>query len=235
MVQQLNNYWVSEADKFHQIDNVEREILLPYVANLINDIAPKKMLDFGCGNAYLSSLINSGTEISLYDINPSFIELHKQWNIKNEIKPILSKEEIPDEHFDIVVQTSVLMCIPNIKSIKEIFHSNNKSLKKDGVLLIVITHPCFLQYEFGHYHTSFNQENFQYLKDGLEYSVYMKQKNAETIIFTDYNWSLSTIINELIKADFTLNHIVEHPDLESKDYKSNGLVPSWLFIKAKKN
>lgn len=234
MVQDLNKYWTTDAGDFHKIDNVERDILLPYVAEIINNLNPEKLLDYGCGSGYLASLIKENTEISLYDINPNVIDEYRQWNISSVVNPIKDKSKIKKNYYDVVVQTSVLMCVPDINGIKEIFKDNYTVLKNGGNLVIVITHPCFLQYPFGHYYTSFNHDNFRYLENTTEYQVYMKQPDKRPIVFTDFNWNLSTIINEIIKTGFSITKMVEHPDLKSKYFEPNNLASPWLFIIAKK-
>lgn len=234
MVQGINTYWTKEAGDFHKIDNVERDILLPYVAGIINDLNPEKLLDYGCGSGYLASLINKNIEISLYDINPNVIDEYQQWNITNIVIPVKDKSQIRDNYYDVVVQTSVLMCIPVIDGIREIFKDSYSALMSGGSLIVVITHPCFLQYHFGHYYTSLNHDNFNYLENTTKYQVYMKQPDKSPVVFTDFNWNLSTIINELIKAGFTLTKMIEHPDLKSKYFEPNNLVPPWLFLIARK-
>lgn len=234
MVQGVNPYWTTEAADFHKIDNVERDILLPYVAQIINDLSPEKLLDYGCGSGYLASLIKDNTEISLYDINPDVIDEYRQWNISNTVVPLKDKSKIKENYYDVVVQTSVLMCVPNIEGIREIFKDNYAALKNGGNLVVVITHPCFLQYPFGHYYTSLNHDNFSYLENTTEYQVYMKQPDKSPVEFTDFNWNLSTIINEIIKAGFSLTKMIEHPDLKSKYFEPNNLVSPWLFLIAKK-
>jgi SAM-dependent methyltransferase len=234
MVQGINKYWVNKADDFHKIDNVEREILLPYIAEIVNDINPPKMLDYGCGSAYLSKLIDVNTEISLFDINRSIVDGYDKGRVKNKIVKIREHSKIPEDYFDVVVQSSVLMCIPSIDQIRNVFSTNYTALKNEGTLVLVITHPCFLQYQFGHYHTSFNHSNFDYLNDGLEYEVVMKQMDKEPIRFTDYHWKLSTILNEMINTGFTLNKMIEHKDLESKYPENNKLVTPWIFLIAQK-
>jgi len=234
MVPSINKYWTTEAEGFHMIDNVERDILLPYVAQIINDLRPEKLLDYGCGSGYLASLIKENTEISLYDINPDVIDQYQQWNILNVVVPIKEKSKIKVNYYDVVVQTSVLMCVPEIVGIREIFKDNYAALKNGGNLVVVITHPCFLQYPFGHYYTSLNHDNFNYLENTTEYKVFMKQPDKSPVVFTDFNWKLSTIINELIKAGFSITKMIEHPDLKSKYFEPTNLAAPWLFLIAKK-
>jgi SAM-dependent methyltransferase len=234
MVPGVNKYWTKEAEEFHRIDNVERDILLPFVAEIINNFSPKTLLDYGCGSCFLASLIRNDTEISLYDINSDILDQYQQWNISNVVVPIRDRKKIKENYYDVVVQTSVLMCVPTIDGIRDIFRDNYIALNNGGSLVVAMTHPCFLQYPFGHYNTSFDHNNFNYLENTIEYQVCMKQFDKGPVVFTDFNWNLSTILNEIIKAGFTLTKMIEHPDLKSKYFEPNNLVSPWLFLIAKK-
>lgn len=229
-----SNYWLNDPSNFHNELLAEREVLLPYISEMIDSFNPRKILDFGCGNAYLASLIKTKSEISLYDINPAFIQNSSKWKIENKIILIQDIIEIKNNYYDVVVQSSLIMCIPTLNEISKIFLSNYTALKNEGHLIISLTHPCFLQYEYGHYKTSFNHLNFNYLKEGLEYKVYMHQKNKPSVEFTDYNWPLSTIINLLIKTGFKIKKLIEHPDLPTQEFTSYEEGCPWLFIIAKK-
>lgn len=229
-----NKYWINSADEYHNKLIAEREILLPYIANIVNSLKGKRILDFGCGNGYLSSLFSTKSEITLYDLASNHINAQKAWNIQNKVVICNNDSEIRKDYYDVVVQSSVVMCLPTILELKNVFSSNYQSLMKNGHLVISITHPCFLQYEYGHCQTSFNDENFDYLNDGLEYQVSMKRINEKPVMFTDYNWSLSTIINELLGVGFELTEMIEHPDLPSTEFSSKQEGCPWMFLILKK-
>jgi SAM-dependent methyltransferase len=229
-----NKYWENNADEYHNDLISEREILLPYIANEVNKLEGKKILDFGCGNGYLASLFSAESEITLYDLASNHLNAKGDWNIQNEVVICNSLNEIKKDYYDIIVQSSVLMCIPTINELRDILKFNYNSLARNGSLVISITHPCFLQYRYGHYKTSFNDENFDYLNNGLEYQVSMKKINKEPVVFTDYNWPLSTIINELLEVGFELTKMTEHPDLPSTEFSSKQEGCPWMFLILKK-
>jgi hypothetical protein len=125
------------------------------------------------------------------------------------------------------------MCIETKEELNRILSINNRSLKEGGSLVVVMTHPCFLQYEFGHYHTSFDHNNFKYLQEGLKYDVFMKREGSP-LVFSDYHWPLSTIVNLVIKNGFQVKKIIEHPDLPYKGNQPNSSAVPWMFILATK-
>jgi hypothetical protein len=62
----------------------------------------------------------------------------------------------------------------------------------------------------------------------------MRQFDKDPVVFTDFNWTVSTIVNEIIKIGFSITKMIEHPDLKSKYFEPNNLVSPWLFLIAKK-
>ena len=229
------SFWQTEGSKdFYHLDNAERIILQPFIANIVNDLNPSTLLDFGCGNGYLSTLVNAHIETHLYDSNDDFINHLIVDESRNNINILKNESQIKNNYYDCVVQSSVLMCVGTKEELNHIFLVNNHALREGGSLVVVVTHPCFLQYQFGHYHTTFNHNNFKYLEEGLKYDVLMKNGNNDPIVFTDYHWSLSTIVNLIIQNDFRIKKIIEHPDMPYKNNKPNNYVVPWMFIIARK-
>ena len=227
------SFWRTEgARDFYGLDNAEKVVLHPFIAEMINQMNPKALLDFGCGDGYLSTLIDPSTEVHLYDSNSDFV--NRLIVEKDDRVDVLVEEgRIRENYYDCVVQSSVLMCVETKEELNRILSSNHRSLKEGGSLVLVTTHPCFLQYEFGHYYTSFDHHNFRYLHEGLKYEVFMRRE-GRPLAFTDYNWPLSTIINLVIKNGFRVRRVVEHPDLPYKGNRPNPHAVPWMFIIATK-
>lgn len=228
------HYWINNAEDYHNTLKAEREVLLPFIADIVDSFNAKKILDFGCGNGYLSSLFKTKSEISLYDISSNHFQAKRNWDINNNVIICESQSDLKNEYYDVVVQSSVLMCLPTISDLRKVFVSNYNTLKAGGHLVVSITHPCFLQYDYGHYSTSFNDDNFDYTKNCSEYKVFMNRKDNDAIIFTDYQWSLSTIINELIVTGFEIEEMIEHKDMDSTEFEAKQEGCPWMFLILKK-
>lgn len=215
-------------------DNAEKEVLHPYVAQLVNSFHPRRMLDFGCGNGFFSTLISDTTKVDLYDPAVRSEEELVSGAIRKNVQLLNSECDIISNHYDCVVQSSVLMCVPTKDELRRVFSVNAKALKIGGLLVVVVTHPCFLQYGFGHYYTSFDHHNFHYLDEGAPYTVYMKNGMNPAIEFTDFHWPLSVLINLILDVNLRIRQIVEHPDIAYKAYVPHASVPPWMFIIAER-
>jgi SAM-dependent methyltransferase len=227
------SFWHTEAaEDFYCLDNAEKVILHPFVAEMINQMNPSTLLDYGCGDGFLSTLIDPKTEIHLYDSNSDFVN-HLVIEKNDRVNVLIEEDQVKENYYDCVVQTSVLMCIETKEELNRIFSINNRSLKEGGSLVVVMTHPCFLQYKFGHYHTSFDHHTFKYLQEGLKYDVFMKRE-GNPLVFSDYHWSISTIVNLIIKNGFQVKKIIEHPDLPYSGSQPNPYAVPWMFILATK-
>lgn len=227
-------YWKTEASEYHNELHAEKEVLHPYIAEIVNGLKAKNILDYGCGNGFLASLLSEEFEISLFDIGNEHLDAKQRWNLSESTLILKNLNEIKINYYDAIILSSVIMCIPTINELKKIFNYCHNFLNKSGELIISMTHPCFLQYDYGHYKTSFDHTTFDYLKEGMEYKVHMKRNNKSPIIFTDYNWPISTLINELLDCGFTLTNMIEHPDLDSKNFQKKDEGCPWMFITLKK-
>lgn len=231
----LDSFWQCDSvHGFYQLDNAEREVLHPYTAKVINQISPDRLLDFGCGDGFLSTLIDGDTKIDLFDSSP-FFDRYLVCNLQgSNISVINTIDEIESESYDCLVQSSVIMCCESKEELEAVFVVNHKALKAQGTLVACLTHPCFLQYEFGHYYTSFTHDNFKYLQDGIIYEVVMKSQDSDPVVFSDRHWSLSTVINLLIKTGFRITQLIEHPDLPYNSNWHNKFAVPWMIIIAEK-
>ncbi|MBI2272267.1 MAG: methyltransferase domain-containing protein [Bacteroidetes bacterium] len=220
------------SDEMYQMDNAEKAILHPYVASLVHSLTPKHVLDYGCGNGVLATLIDPQVQVSLFDKKADSLQpVVDQLNLSH-VSAIEKESEIPEGFFDVVVLSQVLMCIPTLVEIQELAEKLDSYLTRDGRLVIVVTHPCFLQYKYGHWHSSYAEgQPFRYLQPGEPYTVYMKRPQTPALPFTDYNWPLQTILNTFLDAGFIFKQLIEHRDMVYRpEWHANPDFPHYMFI-----
>jgi SAM-dependent methyltransferase len=226
-----DSFWNSAAvNEMYSLDNAEQVILHPFVAEIIHSFQPQNCLDYGCGDAFVDTLLDEKIQVALYDKN--IVSLRKTFHkrAKPNFKMFASEQEIPNHYFDCILYSQVMMCISNKFEQLAILKKLYVYKKKTGKLVIVITHPCFLQYEFGHWYTSYaKHQPFKYLSEGEHYSVYMK-RYLQPVVFQDYNWSLSFIINTIIKAGFKLEKMIEHKDMCYNINVPQTNFPHYMFL-----
>lgn len=228
-----NSFWNSpEVREMYEMDNAERMILHPFTATWVESLKPKTVLDYGCGDGYLATLLDPAIEISLFDKNSSSLKQVSENLSAGRFRYFHNEDQLPYNYFDCIVLSQVLMCIPSKEEIGRIAENIHQYKKPSGKLLIIVTHPCFLQYSFGHWYTSYSKNQpFNYLKEADPYTVYMKRPDMDPLTFTDYNWPLSSILNIFTNAGFRLSMVRELKDEHfKKDWAINKYYPHYLYL-----
>ena len=96
------------------------------------------------------------------------------------------------------------------------------------------SHPCFRQYEFSNFHTSFGRgQHLDYLAQGLPFQVTLEDSPEQTITFTDHHWSFSETLNSIIRSGMIITEVIETPDDLDHPRAHKGL-PAFLIIQATK-
>ena len=225
-------FWLSEnAARVFEIANAEQKTLQPLVAKLIKEINPKKLLDYGCGDSFVSRLLNKKIEIGLFDINIK--EAKKASEHLQDRRCVLyeSEMDIPANYFDCIVFSFVLVCLESKEELRQILNNFQKYKTRDGRLVLVTAHPCFRQYDYRSHYTEYTKgKPFKYLNTLDLFEVYIRNDMNGDIHFTDHHWSLSDILNEFISAGFSVERVMEVPDSTYDDMPSNKFYPPFIII-----
>jgi hypothetical protein len=94
--------------------------------------------------------------------------------------------------------------------------------KKNGKLVILDCHPCFIQYNNSYFNSKI-PENFQYLSFGKAFTKHINAIDSETgekitCSFSDFHWPLSFTINKLVESGFNIVRMEEWPDIGFEKY-----------------
>lgn len=232
-----DGFWrnAGKAQGFFSIDSTERETLLPVVADTIRSLRPETVLDYGCGDGYVHTLIGKDIRKYLYDINPEVLQqaldLRQQFNCTG----ISKQENISDDSFDVILLSLVLVCIPTLEEQACILKTLHRAMHQNGRLVFVTPHPCFSQYSFRPFHTSFVNSHFPYMEEGIPYTVTMHE-GASTTTITDYHYSLTAITNLFADNGFRMERMIEVADKDLQDRNPfNEHLPPFMIIIYKKN
>lgn len=240
MKNKKENYWVNNPLEFAQnrIDS-RQYILLPEIANLIEKEGANTILDYGCGEGYLSnSFGNKSISLGLFDINPTMVELAKENAIKNQIETITTfnnPNEIPYGCFDSVVLSLVLMTIDEDEEYRNVLHRCKVALAKSGSLFIGITHPCFRQALYSTHHTKFTLGNeFHYFNNNASFDVFLRTSKSEKFIhFEDFHHNLSFTFSMLKDVGLYVEDLLELKDKSIENSFFNKHYSPYLILKCK--
>jgi ubiquinone/menaquinone biosynthesis C-methylase UbiE len=233
----MESLWLLHPEEYNAIQNESRKLILhPLLATLIKPNEPTKLLDYGCGDGSFVQLLPENIITSLFDI--SNVSLSQAAKNLRKRKPSIYYEEssIPQDFFDYVIFSLVLMTIPTKRDIKKALTNIFNALKSNGILLAAVTHPCFRQYPFSTFHTSYSEaKTFHYFNDGENFKVYLRDNKSDNMIsFDDYHWNLSTTLNLIIETQFQITKMIELPDSSELGKYHNPNFCPYLIIECKK-
>jgi len=203
------------------------------IGTYINEKKIKKILDFGCGDGKQLEFIDKKIVTDLYDINEEALKKASK-KLKNSKSSVFNiTNDIKKNTYELVVFSLVLMCLSNEKELNEIVKSFKGFLKKNGEVIVLITHPAFRDKEFSYYETNVTS-NFNYFNEGFPFKVSLKNVKHE-IFFTDYHWTISKTINLFISKGFELLKMVELQDTNTEnDFYNKSFSPYMKLIFKKK-
>jgi SAM-dependent methyltransferase len=232
---EIHNWKKSPEDFFEAEHSSQKNILHPLTAEIINNFKPQTLLDYGCGDGRLLELLNRNIEVSVFDRSAEMIRYikAKRGNLIANIYD--TPETIPSKHFDVALLSMVLMCIDDKTEYANVCRNISRAINPNGRVIISLSHPCFRQFRFSNFHTSFGEKQmFEYLEDGTPFSVSIHDKGPEEVSFEDYHYSLSFTINQLSQAGLVVEKMIETTD-DLNHSKSNSQYPPFIILICKKN
>lgn len=208
--------------------------------SLIPDLRNKSVLDLGCGFGWHCRYSREQQASSVIGVDLSDKMLQKAREMTND--PLISYIKMPIEEidfsaapFDVVISS---LAFHYIKSFEAICKKVYACLKPGGAFIFSVEHPIF---------TSRNEQDWYYDDQGkrLHWAVddYQSEGVRETIFLTEnvikYHRTLSTYINDLIDAGFSIRAVKEPIPSEEMlksdpDMQDELRRPMFLIISAEK-
>jgi ubiquinone/menaquinone biosynthesis C-methylase UbiE len=109
------------------------------------DVRGRKVLDVGCGTAYLSKqATDRGASVTGVDLSDRMIEIARGYypSIEFRVDSCAELRTVGNAQFDIVIANYVLMDTPELEATMHNFH---RVLRDEGLAVLVFSHPCFPQ------------------------------------------------------------------------------------------
>ena len=247
IIKQNKKSWDTVAHHFNGVDALpsygpfsqsEEEL------KLFEEIEGKKVIDIGCGSGHSLRFMAKKNASELWGVDLSEEQIKTAKITLNGLHPRLfcapMEEEIgiPNMYFDYVYSIYAIGWTTDLTTTFNLIYSY---LKQGGSFVFSWDHPLYthLASNDGHLYL-----NGSYQKEGFTTYSRFKGEDAPVVI---PQRKLSTYINELIKAGFTIDRVIESDvskkyesmEAEVSDsyyslYKARRF-PSTMIIKAKKN
>lgn len=151
MKDEVRNIWNANAEfwdsKMGEGNDFHKILIEPTQLRLMNIKAGQKILDIACGNGqFARKMAELGANVTAIDFSDKFIAIAKSkgsHNIKYQVIDATSEtdlKKLTGNTFDSIVCTMALMDMENIEGL---INYLPKVLKKEGVFVFSILHPCF--------------------------------------------------------------------------------------------
>ncbi len=229
------DFWNSGAVKaVFRADASEEVTLHRPLAKIIRSFHPKRLLDFGCGDGALLTSLDPRLEIHLYDRNLASATMAKQKSQSPRTHLHSSLASIPTNHYDIVVLSFVLICLPSTDELLRVLRRIKSFLRNGGTLIVAECHPCFRDRRFAGHHVAYTRDaRFNYNARFHKIAVCL-HGYGEQVTFYDYHWTLPDIINTVAQSGLAVHQLHEVRDTDYGGRPANLHFPPYLVICAKK-
>lgn len=207
------------SNDFKNADKEFSDITRPILYSLIKK-ENGSLLDLGCGYGEdLSYFHKKGFDVYGIDISKEMIKESKK-NCKKASLNVASFGNLPYDKnkFDIIFSRYAFQHSNNIEPI---FNEVYRTLKKDGELIFLVTHP-FRQY--------FEKQTKDYWKQEKCTSSILGGK----VTVEEPSHILNEYINAKILSKFSLENMIEEFDPAAEKKEDCGKYPSILILKYKK-
>ena len=227
------------ANHKEQGDPHKEVYLNPTLFGLMGDIKNNKVLDAGCGEGYLSRLMEkAGAMVTAVDYSSKMVEIAtKRTKLNRNIEILQSNCEdlslLKKATFDLVVSNMVIQDLENYEqAFKEIY----RVLKNDGIFIFSILHPCFQTPQSG-WEKGNDGKKLYWKVDNYFYEGVYEQRGMDQVIF--YHRTLTSYVKAIIEAGFQIEEIVEPTPSEEMlkkypSFREDFRSPDFIVFRLKK-
>jgi ubiquinone/menaquinone biosynthesis C-methylase UbiE len=212
----------------------------PAIKSLISSLKGKSVLDLGCGDGNFAKYCIDHGAINVVgvDISSNMINQAKVENGHEKIEYVcmpIEELEIPNEKFDRIISS---LAIHYIEDYPELLKKVNGLLHENGEFIFSTEHPIVTaRKEMNNWVKDKNGNKLHWALDD-----YHEEGKREQQWYTDgvikYHRTISSILNGLIEAGFTIEKIIEPQSISAGIQQMPKIInekrrPSFIVIKAK--
>lgn len=125
-------------------ESYQAKVILPNLLRVLDLKKGEQVYDLACGQGYFANIFaHEGANVVASDLSKNLIEAAKK-NSKEKINfyisPAHKAQFLKDNTIDTIV---IVLAIQNIENVGEVFAECKRILKKDGRIVLVLSHPAF--------------------------------------------------------------------------------------------
>jgi len=211
-IQRWDRYAETYSATHTEKGDLHKEVLLnPTLLSLMGEVKDKRILDAGCGEGYLSRILaKSNAHIMAVDYSKRIIEIAKERTSSNlsinyKYGNCENLNFLEDNSFDLIVSN---MVIQDLAHYEKAFQEMYRLLVEGGIFIFSILHPCFITPQSGWEKTE-DGKKLHWNVDNYFFEGAYEQRMGEPEKIILFHRTLTSYMNALIKAGFTLEKLVE--------------------------
>ena len=217
----MDEYLGDKAKSYGQTQVAER-LLNPVLKRELSKIKGKgkRHLDVGCGQGILYPISrNLGFEYIGIDLSPAQIDTAKRYFPDVDFRISDATDFKIEGMFDVITISMLLPMMGSKKDIEAVLINCNNHLKKDGLLIVAVTHPCFDHYmRSGVLGLKNIKTNFEgYYASGTEF-IFDNPTSAGSFTFDDFHWTLTDYFEFIKSSGFLIQSVDEC--IPSEEFRS---------------
>ena len=215
-------------------------LFLPHLFELMGDVRGRTICDLACGQGHLSrELAKRSAKVAGVDLSANMLAFARLYEEREPLGILYQQDTahtldiLADASFDGVLCNLALMDIPNLAAT---FQSVQRILCPQGWFVFSLLHPCFLTPYTGWTNEAdgrLSRKVLGYFEEGFRQPE--NPSSVRSRAGAHYR-TLSTYINTLLEAGFSLERLVEPqalPDVEPR-FRGYREIPPALIVRCRK-
>lgn len=180
----------------------------PALAQIMNDLKGKTVLDVGCGEGYgVRWAKQLGADAVGIDISQNNINDCKKKDPEGDYYLMDARSLSLEETYDYVMSILVLLNFDKKEDITQAISEMNARVQKDGKIIIATVHPAFdTVNENMDTMTRHPLDEYSYDKSGLGIEFRSKK---EDVSFIDFHWRIEDYSDCIKEAGLVIEQIIE--------------------------
>lgn len=226
-------------DSYLSDNPIYQEMVVPALLELIGDARDQTICDFACGQGVIArELARRGAHVTGVDLSDQLLDMAQRYEVAEPLGITYVQGDVQDTHlladvtFDGCVCNVALMDIPDLAAA---FSTMCRLVRTGGWLVFSLTHPCF-EAPHAQWVTRDDGGMARAISSYFREGFWQSEGGGIRSRVGAYHRTLSTYLNTMLTAGFTLEYLLEPPAMgeRARQVVGNREVPSLLLVRARR-